>query len=265
VIEMEIDSTGVTNFIGLLQTAVILISAIIYYFGVRWGETKVEEYSVASHYFAGILFIINYMLEPYLILLFVKFIFENYTSDFSINERYTSWVIYGLLIFEFILLVLFQYSNDYFRNKQKLLNNYIECREVITSKWLINPLKWLTNICMKFILSRFFPSTIIFVLYVLCKLGTSFEIILLSFVLTFLNFTNFAFCIGYLDAHYWKANLHLKNGKIINGIIFKYGSYINVVTEDGICKINKDDISTIKVSKDSKELCCDYFKGIHKN
>lgn len=80
---MEINLTGVSNFIGLLPTAVILISAIIYYFGVRWGETKVDEYSVASHYFAGVLFVINHLLAPYILILLGEFFVEYYKPYFS--------------------------------------------------------------------------------------------------------------------------------------------------------------------------------------
>ena len=57
---MEINLTENFDLIGILQIAIILISAIIYYFGVRWGETNAEEYSAPSHYFAGVIFVINY-------------------------------------------------------------------------------------------------------------------------------------------------------------------------------------------------------------
>lgn len=269
--EIGIDLTRNSDLIGLLPTVVIIISAIIYYFGLRWGETHVAEYNVASHYFAGILFVINYMIEPYLILLFLKYIFEKYTSYSVFIEKYTSLniicmiLICMLLIFEFILLLLFQYGIYYFRDRRKSLDNFVECEKVNPINRLVNPLKWLINLSMNFILSRLFPLMIIFIMYSLCKLNNSFEIALLSFILAFLTFTNFTFCIGYYDTHYWKSSLYLKNGKIINGIILKQGSFINILTEDGTCSINKDDISAIKVSKISKELCCDYFKLYIKN
>ena len=123
--------TDLTNsdLIGLLPIAVILISAVIYYFGVRWGETRVDEYNAASNYFAGVLFVINYMLEPYLIILFVKWVIEKYTSYSFIIEKNTSWVI-CLLILEFILLLLFQYGADYLRGKRKSLDNFIGCKKL---------------------------------------------------------------------------------------------------------------------------------------
>ena len=98
---------------------------------------------------------------------------------------------------------------------------------------------------------------IIFIMYELYKLNESFEIILLSFILAFLTFTNFAFFAGYYDTHYQNVDLYLKNKKKINGIILKYGSYVNLLTENGTYLINRDDISTIEASKISKELCCD--------
>ena len=206
--------------IGLLPIAVILISAVIYYFGVRWGDTHVDESNAASNYFAGVLFVINYMLEPYLIILFVKWIIEKYTSYSSISEKNTSWVICFLLILEFILLLLFQCGAYCLRGKRKSLDNFIECKKLkplnllinikrksldnfIECKklkplnLLINIINWLINILIKFTLSRFFPLMIIFIMYGLYKLNESFEIILLSFILAFLTFTNFAFCAGY--------------------------------------------------------------------
>lgn len=91
--KLKTDLTGNSDLIGLLSIAIILISAIIYYFGVRWGETRVEEYNVTSHYFAGILFVVNYILEPYIVILLLRLL-KNYASYFLLLEN----VHFGLLL-----------------------------------------------------------------------------------------------------------------------------------------------------------------------
>ncbi|MCO5382378.1 MAG: hypothetical protein NHB15_10085 [Methanosarcina barkeri] len=241
--KLETDITGNSDLIGLLSIAIILISAIIYYFGVRWGETQVEEYNVTSHYFAGTLFVVNYILEPYVVVLLLSLLLKNYTSYFS------TILIVGLTL-EFILYFVFQYGAENFRDRRESLDNFVECKK-------INQRKWLKYRIMRIILSRLVPIVIIFIVYIFYKLDVPVGIILLSFILALLTFTNFAFCVGYYEAHYREANLYLKNREFINGIILKRGSYVNVLTEDGTRLINKDNISTIKMSKNSKELCCD--------
>jgi len=260
--KLETGLTGNLDLIGLLSIAIILISAIIYYFGVRWGETQVEEYNVTSYYFAGILFVVNYILEPYVIILLLRLLI-NYASYFSTIEEHALWVIIVGLTIEFVLYFLFQYGTENFRDRRESLDNFVECKKINQCKWLNYVfLKWLNYVFLRIIriiLSRFVPLVIIFIIYIFCKLYVSVGIILLSFILAFLIFTNFDFCVGYYEVHYRKADLYLKNGEFINGIILQQGSYVNVLTEDGTRLINKDNISTIKMRKNSKELCCDYI------
>lgn len=252
--KLETGLTGNLDLIGLLSIAIILISAIIYYFGVRWGETQVEEYSVTSHYFAGILFVVNYILGPYVIILLLRLL-KNYDSYFSTIEEHAFWVIIVGLTIQFVLYFLFQYGTENFRDRRESLDNFVECKKINQRKWL----NYVLLRIIRIILSRFVPLVIIFNIYIFYKLDVSVGIILLSFILAFLTFTNFDFCVGYYEAHYRKANLYLKNREFINGIILKQGSYVNVLTKDGTRLINKDNISTIKMSKNSKELCCDYI------
>ncbi|WP_440955893.1 hypothetical protein ACSAZK_02740 [Methanosarcina sp. Mfa9] len=251
------------NLIVLLPTAVILISATIYYFGVRFGDTQTTEHGTVSHYFFGVLFIISYMLEPYLILFFVKYLILLFVK--LINEEYISYspnvkmcmflVILGLFI-EIILYFLFHYSAKEFRKRLEPRYTFDDCEEGNDDCEEGNLRKWIEDIFKNLIFTRSAPIIIIFIIYGIIYgdyyYGVKSEIILLSLTLAFLTFTDIAFCAGFCCARYRKNVLYLKNGKNIKGIILKYGSYINVLTKDGTYSINKDDISTIKTSKYSK-------------
>lgn len=236
---MENDLTKYSDIIGLIPIVVVLISAIIYFFGVRWGETQVREYNAASHYFAGILFIINCMLEPYLILF----------------EIYMQWFIISLLLLvELCLLVLLQYGADCLKDRRKSYTNFDKYGTVN----LRERFKWFIDLFRSFVRLRFIPFVMIFIMYYLCKLSNSFEVILVSFVLAFLIFTNFAYCAGYYGARYQISVLYLKDGMSVCGIILKHGSMIEVLTENGACSINRDDISIIKVENISEIMFCKY-------
>ncbi|AKB72191.1 hypothetical protein [Methanosarcina mazei] len=257
---MEINLTENFDLIGILQIAIILISAIIYYFGVRWGETNAEEYSAASHYFAGVLFVINYLLKPYFLILIVEFFVKNYTSYYSDLTIFkleidSFWVffLYLLIVFvEYVMHKIVHLSTKRFVEKRKLLDEFEfrDCQKI--------------NQCEQFILLNLIPFLVITITYGFYKTNAPFEIILPSFIIAFLTFTNLAFCAGYCNAHYSKSVLYLKNGMVIDGIILKYGSYVYVLTKNKTCLINRDDICTIKVNENSKKLCCDYFTVAYK-
>lgn len=245
-----------SNLIVLLPTLVILISAIIYYFGVRYGDTQATEYGIVSHYFFGVLFIISYILEPYLILLFVKYINDKYISYSPSIEINIFLVILGLFI-EISLYFLFNYIAKNFRDGLKPGAKFDVCEE--GNSW-----KWLKDKFSNLILTRPAPFIIIFIIYGFCIYDAPPEIILISLTLAFLTFTDIAFCVGFYCARYRENVLCLKNGRNIEGIILKYGSYVNILTKDGVYLINKDDISTIKTSKNSKELRNGYISTVRK-
>lgn len=257
---MEINLTENFDLIGILQITIILMSAIIYYFGVRWGETNAEEYNVASYYFAGVLFVINYLLKPYFIILIFEFFIKNYTSYFSELLAFklktnSFWIffLYLLILFvEYVMHKIVHLNTERFVEKRKSLDEFEagDCKKI--------------NQCERFILLNLIPFLIIIIMYVFYKINAPFEIILPSFIIAFLTFTNLAFCAGYCNAHYSKAVLYLKNGMEIDGIILKHGSYVYVLTKNKTRLINRDEICTIKVNENSKKLCCDYFRVTYK-
>jgi hypothetical protein len=191
-------------------------------------------------------------LESYVVLLLRSL--KYYDSNFFNIKEYASLIVIFGLILEFILYFLFQCSTENFRDRRASQDNFVECSKINTR----NLQNYMFVRAKRIILSRLVPFAIILIIYIFYNLEVPVEIILLSFILAFLIFTNFTFCVGYYEAHYREADVYLKNSKSINGIILKQGPYVNVLTEDGTFLINKDDISTIKMSKNSKELCCDY-------
>lgn len=248
------------DLIKLIPTLVILVSAAVYYFGVRWGETKVEEYSVASHYFAGVLFVINYLLGPYILILLVEFFIENYAPYFSNLsifklkiDSFWAFVLCLLLLFvEYVMHKIVHLNTKRFVEKRKSLDKFetFECQKI--------------NQCERFLLLYLIPFLVIIIIYGFYKLNAPFEIIFPSFIIAFLTFTNLAFCAGHCNARFPKAIVYLKNGMIINGIILKIGNYLYVLSENKTYLINRDNICAIKVSENSKKLCCDYFTVTYK-
>jgi sRNA-binding regulator protein Hfq len=267
---MEIDLTGDPSLIGLLPTTVILISAIIYYFGVRWGETHVEEYNVASQYFAGILFMINFVLKPYVVIYgvtrFIEFIFELFSeyntfqlsffkSEINLFLNYLQYLLiiipYFLIVLEYLILRFIRLNVKKFEEMRKSLVKFYEfdCTKIKVWEWL---------------LLESTPYLVAVIIYGLYELNEIYKlsiplIILPSFLIAFLIFTNLAFCEGYCEAHYPKGNIYCKNGRIIEGIILKYANYVYLLTENEKCLINRDDISYIEERENSKKLCIKYL------
>jgi sRNA-binding regulator protein Hfq len=248
------------NLIELLPTVVILISAVIYYFGVRWGETKVEEYSVASHYFAGILFVIRYLLMPLFIILIIKYSIETYVSNFSdlsIIELKTyslqAFVLYLLiLVVEYIIHKIVHFSRNRFVEKRKSRDEFEAFEYPKINKY------------GQLLLLYFIPLLVTTIVYVFYELNVPFVIIIPSFIIAFLTFTNLAFCAGYCNTHYPEAVLYLKNGMVIDGIILKKGNYTYVLTKNKEYIINKDEIRYIEVNGNFKTLNYDYFSVVYK-
>ncbi|HII91571.1 MAG TPA: hypothetical protein HA262_05225 [Methanosarcina sp.] len=262
--------TGNIDLIQFLPTTVILISAIIYYFGVRWGETHVEEYNVAAQYFAGILFMINFVLKPYVIIYgvirFIEFVFELFNeyntfqlsffkSEINLFLNYIPYlpvfISYLLIVLEYIILRFIRSDVIIFEEMRKSLVKFYEfdCTKIKVWKWL---------------LLESAPYLVIFIIYGLYELNELYTlsmplIILPSFLIAFLIFTNLAFCEGYCEARYPKGNIYCKNGRIIKGIILKYANYVCLLTENEKCLINRDDISYIEERENSKKLCMRYF------
>lgn len=255
--------TGNIDLTQLLPTMVILISAIIYYFGVRWGETHVEEYNVASQYFAGILFMINFVLKPYVVIYgvisFIEFIFELFSEYNSFQllffkseiNLFLNYIPYLLIFLEYITLRFIRSNIKKFEEMRKSLIkfNEFDCTKIKAWEWL---------------LLESTPYLAIFIIYGLYKLNELYKlsmplIILPSFLIAFLIFTNLAFCEGYYEAHYPRGNVYCKNGRIIKGIILKYANYVYLLTENEKCLINRDDISYIEERGNSKKLCIKYF------
>lgn len=262
--EMRIVFTENPHLIGLLPTVVIVIGAIILSLGVRRGETRVEEFNVTSNYYSGVLVVINYILEPFAAIFFVKFIIENWVPIFFdqlwtfITDILLPCV---LLIVELSLLLLVQWSKEQIRDKRNSLSNFKNTKENNNEE--NNQLTWLKNLCKNRLRSWFVPGTLILILYSYYKLNVPPEIMLPSFILAVLTFINFVICEGYQEIRYTEAILHLKNDPDVEGIILKSGSYINILTKDGTYLINNDDVRIIEKSKNSKKLCCDYFTLVH--
>jgi len=239
--------------IQIFSITIILISALVYYFGVLWGHTQAENYNKADCYFASIMFIIKYMLPACSIVLYLQAnstLFQNVLN----NSKYVSWI-FILLIQVIFLGIVSSLNKGYDRRKKSetykdeqtflyldvvkgFLWGKVKNKEVFRRRGK----KCLAHLCLIAISN--FTIIIVYILYNFDKSGM---IVLLSAGIGFLTLTNIVFSVGHSEAYYPKAKVCLKGEKDhIEGNILKYGEYICFLTNDKTCLINRDDISYIE-------------------
>jgi hypothetical protein len=239
------NSIGIsTNFIEIFSIFIILINALIYYFGVLWGHAQVEEYNTVSYYVGGAFFIAKYLLLPCVVILFI----ENYTPFYFVLSTYKpiteSLLFFALslpiLVFQYIMLKCVHCINQKFERNRACVDKFeaLKYKEIKPCKWiLLNSVPYLT----------------IFFLYTFFRLAVPAVIELSSFSLAFLTFTNFVSYKGYIEACYPEVKLCLKEEIIEKANILKHGNYyVHISTNDKIRLINKDDIKYIEEIKSKK-------------
>lgn len=252
------------SLIGVISISVILISALIYYFGVLWGHTQVADYTKADCYFAGVVFIIKYLLPACILILLIRdyHTFFNELSTQSISNFMTSQIYSSIGIGLFIIcqLIFLEWINR--NNKKYELRNkseiYQEESVVLYFDVIKGILHWgepPTDIRLfsrrkeklkeHLYLLTISNMTIIFI-YMFYSLGISKALILLSSGIAFLTFTNIVFSVGHSEAHYPKVQIYLKNNAIFEGNVLKFGDYMFFLIDGKTRLINKDDISYIE-------------------
>ncbi len=91
--------------IQIFSITIILISALVYYFGVCWGHTQVENYNKSDCYFASILFIVKYMLPACALIIYLQVYLQANPTLFQdiLNNTNVPKIIYMLLACSVIL------------------------------------------------------------------------------------------------------------------------------------------------------------------
>lgn len=260
-----------SNLIEIVSTSVILISALIYYFGVLWGKTQVGEYGKVDYYIASVFFITKYMILPFILALFFGETLTNFLKLIipkQINIIY--WII--IIFLQIILLKLIHMNNKSYESKYHLISHKKKQNGYIINKLICLILSFpklaklkqkvaqilrKTLVCMKTafgdhleqILLFSASSLVVFTSYILYKLNAPYVIIYSSSIVSFLTFTNIALSDGHSKAVYSEAKIFLKDGNIFRGTILRFGNNISLLTNDKKYTFNKDEISYIEEYK----------------
>lgn len=248
-----------------ISILLILLGAVILYFGRIIADTKVEKYDQLGYYIQGLFFSAVFILLPSILAYYAKELlrFPSWVllliqvialSCISVNIKANLYLRkYGLLgEFEKIAerkITEFKLSNSFIgklmKNREKWFKekyglNYVELITLVSYKI---PIKLFGN---KLILLLFSFLTILSSLY-LFEFG---EILTfgVSLVLTVFILTLVASSYGFSDSHYPLAKIHLDDGKTITGKILKFGDFIYVLNGDKKIFINKDKIKYIEES-----------------
>lgn len=250
------------SLIEVVSTAVILISALVYYFGVLWGKTQVQEYRKVDHYIASLFFIAKYLLPPCILSLFIE---ENITNYFNLTIPKQMPIIYWIIIvfLEITLLKLIHKNNINYESKYNLISHKKNQNGLILNKItslglffqnLANPiLKKVLNYMktafgdhLEQILLFSASSLVVFTNYIIYKLKAPYIIIYSSIIISFLTFTNIVLSVGHSEALYHKARIFLKDGSVFEGTILRSRDEISLLTNDKKYTFNRDNISYIE-------------------
>lgn len=219
---------------------IILLGALILYFGKIVCDTKLEKYDKISYYIEGLTFSLWYIFFPLLLTYYILYI---YPFRISVSTP----ILIGTQIFIYVCLgiITFLYSSL----KYGILNQLKNVTKVLVERNLKHELDKKAYFLFSERLIKLFRNEIVLFIFsvitilsssLLYKLGEA--LTSLSLVLTFFILTMVALAYGYNNTYYPLAKIYLDNGKIIEGRILKLG--------DNFCILLQDDIKRIYINKD---------------
>ena len=253
--------------IGNLSLVVIVIAALLYYFGKLIGDIKVEKYEKTDYYIEGLFFSLIYIAFPFVVVLIIT----EYT-----NLYLPFW---PSLILQYIILGclwLSGFAHEYLRRHGAISLFRKLFREKIERLKTKNQLIATAEEKLKSSTERDFTDLATFAFYDFPikiigdqKILFLFSILILwsayscispeniflpstifLFILTFINLTFLALVSGYRTTHYPQAKITLENGNQITGKILKFGEFVYLLKENEEKKLflNKDKIVCIEES-----------------
>lgn len=267
----------VSNLAGFFSAGIILLGALIYYFGMVIGSTKVEEYDKTGFYREGLFFIISYLSIPFVIITLIDgFLIQhsglltNYILNF--NKHFILLILIQLCI---LFCLYFNIAAHTYLNRLGLLERTkhkfaegFDNREEAFKKYGVEANKSLQVLLHKDrvelfellfytipiqilgskILLMTFSISSLYITYSISKIGTSLQAIVMSLVLTFFILTYIATSVGFKDAYYPPARIKLIDGEIIEGKVLKFGKFVHLITHDKKYFVNSIQISYVEES-----------------
>ena len=238
----------------------ILFGALILYFGILIGGTKVESYDKLGYYIEGLFFVIIYIFFPSIFAYFVKNLFGS--PPFWIFLL-THTLILGALLWNFLaneLLKRYEIRDDYKKRTVEKINK-IKDRHPFLKKYELSFIKtsglsyadfnlWIWDTIPIRVLGN---KTVLFMLSFLAILPNFYLLeselplnFVISLLFTFFILTMCATAYGFSDAYYPPAKIYMDDGKVLEGKILKFGDIIYLINGNKKFFINKDKINYVE-------------------
>lgn len=250
-----------------ISILVIVLSALILYFGKLISDTQVEKYDRLNLYITGLIFSIYYVFLPFLL---VYIVYEKMTMPL--------WLIYPVELFVVSLLSIYLFVSEYFyrfgwthvfkkslekgvkdiRGEKTRKGNLVDKYEKIYkdraghgyAELYLQTFKGFRKIFNnKYAL---FIASFIIILTTIYSLEVD-DIIWSGLVIltSFVGLTMLAIAYGFRKAYYPPALVVLKDGEKLEGRILKFGDYLYLMNDEKEEKIfvNNDNIKYIIESK----------------
>ncbi len=247
-----------------ISVAIVVFSAVLYYFGRLIADTHVEQADKPALYVTGFMFVVFFILIPGGVVYYIK--------DYLLWIPKLALVLLQILMFSMLswalktyeyflkhgLLDVFQEAYrkklEEIKKENTLLGNIIAVYEIRrNSKDPVSTFSGILEANRKISSNYTFLMLVsaisIFSLYKAIS-ERSVVFIVATSVLGFFLFTMMALVYGFSTAYYPPTVVYLDNGEIIRGKLLKFGDFIYLLDEDRKIKIfiNKQEVKYLKES-----------------
>lgn len=226
---------------------VAVTGTIIYYFGkISMPEQNNKNPDIFNYYNQGISFTLLYIILPFILICFLDFIYNSKVhSLFLMNPQPILKLI--TIIIPFIPAVVYSILYLIYRNiNQQISDKLYKYHSSIISLILV-------LISIIIILANYLLFKYIFQFINLfpeinkssfLSLYLAFSIFSITY--SFISFTQIASIYSAFHTNYNRYKIYLECGMIIEGVILKYGDFIEIQTDETMIAINKEKINYIE-------------------
>jgi sRNA-binding regulator protein Hfq len=253
--------------LGNLSLIIVVVAALLYYFGKLIGDAKVEKHERTDCYIEGLFFSLIYVALPFVAVLVLTQYAQLYLPF---------WL--SLLLQAGILgcLWLTAFANEYLKRlglhsqfkklsrekiqQLKKAHPIVAIAEENTSSTTKKDYTDLLSLAYYKIPTQVFGNKNVLILFSFGILWSAYSLIglettiqpstILIAILVFLNLTFLAIAYGFATAYYPPAQIVLENGDKISGKVLKFGDFVYVLKENEEKKlfVNKDKIVYVEES-----------------
>lgn len=257
-----LDLSQVTEWqISLL---IVIIGALILYFGKLIADTKVEKYDKLGYYIEGLFFFIVYVTVPVIFAYYIRDIIRFHPSFyFFIQVVLISCLSWNLRANEYLRkhgLI------DEVKRKTRIRLEELKTSDTIKGRLIkkyeeIFKKRFRMDYVDLFILAvyripiEYFGNKYVLLLFSFLSVFSSISllneniiILAISLLITFFILSLIALAHGFRTAYYPPAKIYLEDGKIIQGKILKFGEYVYLLRGDKKIFVNERKIKYIEES-----------------